>query len=52
MFKWFTRKRDAKAHPSYGAFMEWMTTNKGGARQCPKGDFPRNFHYWISGGRW
>ncbi len=38
--------------PEYKDFMKWMVANKGGARKCPAGGFPRNFEYWLSGGRW
>jgi len=38
--------------PRYPEFLEWMRENQGGARQCPAGNFPDNFDYWLNGGRW
>lgn len=38
--------------PEYPEFMDWMKANQGGARKCPAGVFPHNFHFWIDGGRW
>jgi len=38
--------------PEYQGFMSWMRSEKGGARACPAGEFPQNFHYWLGGGRW
>lgn len=42
----------ATKHADYPAFMAWMKENQGGARKCPAGTFPHNFHYWTAGGRW
>jgi hypothetical protein len=42
----------AAAHPSYPEFLAWMRREQGGARKCPAGDFPRNFEFWLTGGRW
>lgn len=43
---------DRLANPDFQSFKTWMTENKGGARPCPAGAFPRNFQYWCEGGRW
>lgn len=43
---------DARKHPEFPAFLMWMTAAQGGARRCPAGLFPHNFHYWREGGRW
>lgn len=46
------RDREIARHPRYQSFVEWMQTNQGGARKCPAGAFPQNFHFWLEGGRW
>jgi hypothetical protein len=43
---------NAATHPRYPVFLEWMITHQGGARKCPSGAFPHNFHFWLEGGRW
>ena len=45
-------RANAADHPQYPAFLAWMRQTKAGARRCPKGDFPQNFKFWLSGGRW
>jgi hypothetical protein len=42
----------AREHPQYPEFLQWMKEHKGGARPCPTGVFPRNFEFWLNGGRW
>lgn len=44
--------KEFAAHARYPEFLAWMRANKGGARQCPAGNFPHNFSYWLEGGRW
>lgn len=46
------RNERVAAHKRYPEFLAWMRANKGGARQCPAGQFPHNFNYWLEGGRW
>lgn len=46
------RLDQAAKHERYPEFMTWMRANQGGARECPAGVFPRNFTYWLEGGRW
>ena len=41
-----------RSNPEYPLFLKWMQENQGGARPCPKGSFPNNFIFWLSGGRW
>lgn len=47
-------QRDAQltALPEYRKFKQWMWDTRGGARECPAGNWPHNFNYWIEGGRW
>ena len=46
------RSQVEKSDPRYPEFLAWMRTAKGGARRCPAGVFPHNFHFWAEGGRW
>lgn len=46
------KSESAAAHPRYADFLAWMRANRAGARPCPAGTFPRNFQYWLDGGRW
>lgn len=39
-------------HKEFKNFQKWMFENQGGARKCPAGCFPKNFEYWLNGGRW
>ena len=54
LFNYETNLQNEQAtnHPKYNEFMQWMVVNQGGARKCPAGMFPHNFHYWLRGGRW
>ena len=46
------RFKEIEKHPRFAEWQAWMQANKGGARKCPAGVFPHNFHYWLEGGRW
>ena len=43
---------DARKDEQFPIFLAWMRANQGGARRCPAGDFPHNFRFWQTGGRW